>query len=104
MIVELIYRLYVLKCITSLPAVDVDRGDGRINTTLGGRQGQIREDLNPHFLSLPPIPPSPPPSHLATRIPWIHLWERRESREGFFILFFLTPIHLFSDCLTTVST
>lgn len=87
MIVELIYRLYVLKCITSLPAVDVDRGDGRIDTTLGGRQGQIREDLNPHFLSLPPVPPSPPPSHLATNSLDTLMGEERKSRR-FFILFF----------------
>ena len=59
---KLIYRLYVLKCITSLPALDVDRAERGIDTTLGGRQGQIREGLNPPFLSL-----------------LVYLWEGRES-------------------------
>ena len=62
---KLIYRLYVLKCITSLPALDVDRAERGIDTTLGGRQGQIREGLNPPFLSLPPSPSLLPLSPLG---------------------------------------
>ena len=75
---KLIYRLYVLKCITSLPALDVDRAERGIDTTLGGRQGQIREGLNPPFLSLPPSPLPPPPLPTWSEF-LVYLWEGRES-------------------------